>query len=612
MTTVVSKFAGMAPRFAPALKKGMAQIAEDIDLSSGKIKAGAGHLPVGTGSGDSLVYSGGAWVSGSGKHFCPWLMEGTDVLFSLENGVAKKTVGAVTADLGQVLPGAPTVVSLLTSGDLCDDDTYFLTRRTATNPEYVVTRYNAELSVYVDVPFLDEDVIFVYVDGIEYSKSVAGSLGVGEFGMEETVGPSTYGYLHIRFLTDPSATIDCDLTPSEHFTSIVISKANGDIVYAITTTRSIGGVVDESGVGAISTGIGSENGTIRVTRPEVSDSLVSHWTIYRLSEAGGEFQFCVKLPITTTYYDDDLLVSELGAAPVTYYTSDQGNDILFSKPVAFDGLCGPHSAMLFGWTDSTLFWSEPGKPDGWPAYYSMNFPSRIKTVVSGAVALAVICETGAFRVDGTHPELLQQTPSIGAEPCLSTRAAVTSKGVVYMSDSGVCLFNMYETAVMTDALFGEPWFKGVDSGSVFFAENNGRIYVFHSSGVLVYEPGSDAWTTLSLVATAAYRRADDGGLYVISGGDVLKIGAGPVVPYRFLSGDYYGDGGDDTEFKGVRVAGSGDVTLGLYVDGERKVFRALDFSMDRGRIVQLRQEHAGRALWFELTGTGTVTEAVVL
>lgn len=616
MKQVISAFKGIAPRFAPGLPKGAAQVALDVNLSDGKIGPCAGHLAVGTGSGDSLNYYNGAFVSGSGKFFCPWMMDGTEMLFGLENGVAKKTVGDVAADLGQVLPGAPTAVSLSSVFDLCDDDTYFLVRRTSTNPEYVVARYDDDLSMYVDVPFLDADIISLFVDDVEYTEGTAGDLAAGEFGMEETVGPSAYGYLHLRFLSDPSPVISCELTPSDYFTSIAIGRSAGNVddtvTYAITTTRDVGGATDESGLGAVSESITANHETLRVTRPAIDDEFVTHWTLYRLGEDGGEFQFCAKLAIATTYYDDDLLVSELGAAPTTYYTSDQQNEILFSKPGVFDGLCGPHAGMLFGWKDSTLYWSEPGKPDGWPAYYSMNFPSVIKSVVPFSSSLIVLCATGPFRVDGTHPELLQQGEAMGAEPCLSSMGAKTSRGVVYMSDSGVVSFNGYETQGLTDALFGESFFSGWDKAGVFFAENDGRLFVFHSDGTLVFDVPTGQWTALSLEATAAFRRASDGELYGISSGQVLKVfGDSPGV-FRFLSGDYYGKDGDDTEFAGVHVTGSGAVTLGVYVDGVKRVERALDFTMDRGRVVKLRQEHAGRALWFELSGTGRVTEVAVL
>lgn len=616
MKQVISKFSGMAPRFAPGLPKGASQVALDVNLSDGKMGPASGHLAVGTGSGDSLNYYDGTFVSGVGKFFCPWMMDGTEILFSLENGVAKKTVGDVTADLGQVLPGAPTVVSLSSVFDLCDDDTYSLVRTTSTNPEYVVCRYDDDLSMYVRVPFLDADVVSVFVDDVEYAAGTAGSLSPGEFGMEETVGPSVYGYLFLRFVSDPSPVVSCGLTPSDYFTSIAVGKVSGNIddtvTYAITTLRSVGGIEDESGLGAVSESITANHETLRVTRPVIDDEYVTHWLLYRLGSAGGEFQFCAKIAVATTTYDDDLLVSELGASPVTYYTSDQQNEILFSKPDPFDGLCGPHAGMLFGWKDSTLYWSEPGKPDGWPAYYSMNFPSVIKSVVPFSSSLIVLCESGPFRVDGTHPELLQQGEAMGAEPCLSSSGTKTSKGVVYMSDSGVVLFNGYETQGLTDALFGEAYFSDWAKAGVFFAENDGRIFVFHEDGALVFDVPTGQWTELSLVATAAFRRASDGELYVISAGQVLKVFGGAVVSFRFLSGDYYGKDGDDTEFAGVHVTGSGAVTLGVYVDGVKRAERALDFTMDRGRVVKLRQEHAGRALWFELTGTGRVTEVTVL
>ena len=106
---VIQRFHGMSPRYAPGVQPGYAQEAANCLITDGKISSMPDHAFVGLGSGDSLVYFGGEWLSGTGKHYCLWPKDGVDRLFFLDEGVPKKTVAGVTAELGQVLPAAPVV-----------------------------------------------------------------------------------------------------------------------------------------------------------------------------------------------------------------------------------------------------------------------------------------------------------------------------------------------------------------------------------------------------------------------------------------------------------------------------------------------------------------------
>ena len=388
--------------------------------------------------------------------------------------------------------------------------------------------------------------------------------------------------------------------------------------YFITTTRSVGGHTDESGPSAVSAEITVASKIIRVTAPAITDDNVTHWNIYRVSNSSGDYQFVAQVAAATTTYDDNTIDADLDTAPTTWYTSDQGNQILFDAPqVTFDGMMTePHGGMLFAWKGNTLYWTEPGYPDAWVGFYNMNFPSDIQACFPFAGALAVITARAPHRVDGTHPELLQPSKTLGNEPCLSTGACLTSLGVVYYSDSGPVLFNLIQTTVLSDERFTEAWFNAhVEAATVFFAVCDNVLYLFHSTGILVLDKssGKPVWTTRTAVATAAHMRPDTGDLYYLDAVGVQQMGAGAeVLTWTWRSGDITRKTPADKLFFRVRMTGSGAVTGTVYVDDVQVAEKALSFTgLDRDQTIPLPTETKGRALQISLTGTGSVNEIII-
>ena len=386
--------------------------------------------------------------------------------------------------------------------------------------------------------------------------------------------------------------------------------------YIITLTRSVNGYTDESGPSSSANlTVGAKK--ILVTRPAISDSNVTHWNIYRMSNDSGEYQFVAQVAAGWSTYEDNNADADLGASPTTWYTSDQGNSISFNKPqVTFDGLITePFTGMIFAWKGPTLYWSEPGYPDAWPSFYNMNMPSDIKRVIPFAGTVAVLTETGPLRVDGTHPELLQPSKVLGEEPCIGTAACKTSKGVAYLSDSGTVLFNLAETIVVSDDRFTEDWFKNnVSSAGAFMIENDGVLYLFHSAGVLVVDtrPKTAIWFTLDIIAYAGHVRPDTGDLYYIDSAGVQKPFSGSgVLAWTWQSGDIVGAHPGDKPFQGIEVIGSGTITATLYADDVQQATKALSFAMERYRTLNFPAETNVRAMQYKLTGTGQVNEVVV-
>jgi hypothetical protein len=230
--------------------------------------------------------------------------------------------------------------------------------------------------------------------------------------------------------------------------------------------------------------------------------------------------------------------------------------------------------------------------------------------------MAVLTKGGPQRLDGTNPELMQPSKVLGEEPCISKAACATSKGIVYLSDSGLVLFNLVDTSVFTDGVFNETWFRAnISPTGAVIAENDGILYLFHSGGTLRIDARSVlSATTMTLVAYAAYKNPEDGKLYVVDEVGIKKLhGTSTSLPWRWESGDILFQTTDYKAFPVVRVSGRGNPVLSLYVDGSvADATKTLAFWMERTRSLSLPSETNGRAIKFLLTGTtDSITEVVV-
>lgn len=392
---------------------------------------------------------------------------------------------------------------------------------------------------------------------------------------------------------------------------------SGEYIYVITTTRNVGGDIDESGPSPLSTPLTVATNSILVTRPTITDPDVTTWTIYRLSQAGGEYLLVAEVAIAETTYLDNVVEADLGMAIPTWYTSDQGNDILFDiPPTGIDGLAPePLSGMLFFWIGPTLYWTEPGYHDAAPAFYSLNFPANIKYAIPYFSVLSVLTDIGPFRVEGTHPELLQQSTLLGNHPCISPTACKTQAGLMYLADAGIARFSLIDTTIITEQFFTEKWFRdNISPTGAIMIESDNVLYLFHSAGALVVDLRSKdpIFTTLSIVAYAAYRKDDEGSIYVIDANGIQKLeGATSYLTWTWRSGNILMASLLRKEFTGVEFIGEGlDIVATLYVDDVRKATKTIDFNMERDRCLGIPESDRGRALQISLSGSGSITEII--
>lgn len=391
----------------------------------------------------------------------------------------------------------------------------------------------------------------------------------------------------------------------------------GSFYYIYTFVRVVNSYQDESGPSSPSSVVVANSNNILVTRGATSDPDVKYWNLYRMSSSTTEYEFVVKISISETTYTDFTEDADLGIACPTWYTSSQGNEILMRKPptdlagIAPDLLAG----MILVWKDSTLYFNEPGTPDFWPSIYSINFRTDIVQVVPLAGSIAVLCEDGPYRVDGTHPELFQQSKPLGREPCRAATSCQTNSGIHYLSDSGIVLFNLVNTTVISIDAFSEDWFsENIDYDTAVLAYCDDKLFLFHSAGALCFDSTIKQWFTLSTVVEAVWVSPETEYLYYLKSGVIFRMFTGAASSMTWKSGNLYGRSQKNiNSWLKLFPVGSGDLTMTAFVDGVEVMSELadLDTDLERDQVFPLPEYSEGRAIQLQFQGTGTLKSVTV-
>ena len=460
---------------------------------------------------------------------------------------------------------------------------------------------------YGDADSLDHDALYIKLATVPYA-------GEGYVTIFDSLGNATTWTMTASNPADPSA-----------ISSVTVEYVQGEGVltgnyrYLVTFTREVAGYQDESGPSAPTYEAVLYKSQLQINRPVVNDPYAAYWNLYRLSTATGTYLLVAQIPIATTYYVDNIADADLGIAVPTWYTSSLGNEIIFAKPpFGIEGIATDiHAGMIFAWGGSDLYFSEPGIPDAWPTIYYINFPSKIKQVVPFAGSVAVLCETGPFRIDGTQPEQLQQSKPLGREPCLSDSACASNRGVLYLSDTGVVLFNLVDTQVISSPAFTEDWFEEHVAGSqVRICVSHDTVYLFAGQGCLLYNTTRKDWLTLSQTAQAVYVNPDDGDVYCLTDGIGIErlFDGDSLVLFTWDSGQLKGkDPEADKRWQLIRPKGTGDITVAASVDGVLVATKSMDLLsvLERDRHMSFPVTAYGKSLKLAISGMGSVEEMII-
>jgi hypothetical protein len=363
---------------------------------------------------------------------------------------------------------------------------------------------------------IDSDELFIFLNGTPVARKRVGSFTAGA---EANLG-------QVR-LTNAPTTAD----------NAVGTMDAGTYQYFVTTLRSVNGHLDESGPSAVSTALTiAANREIRITRPTITDSDVTHWKIYRISDSSGEYQFVAQVLKATTTYDDNDTDDDLSGSCPSWYTSAYGTSIIWDEfPFTtgdFQVSDGIYNGMLFAWKETTLNWCDPGFPDAWPENYSMNFPGKILYATPHFDTLIVLTTGGLFRVDGGDPESLQMNRVPGdflpvylgsGTYCIPAKS---EKGIVYLSHEGLILatgdsqVNLLEDIInSTDTGELGQYFQPQGYDALYIVND---VIFFCSSG----NSGKPVATDNTLYVTCCDMRSNPPNIYTHTQGTQIRYSKG--------------------------------------------------------------------------------------
>jgi len=443
------------------------------------------------------------------------------------------------------------------------------------------------------------------------------------------------GILHLQIIDDID---NLGIAVPDDIVSIVENATPGDLSgdynYVITVTRELnsGNYVDESAPSNIynftTTG---PTKTVTITMPANPGGFIEYWNIYRTIDTGSggvTFYLVAQIPSTQATYDDGLSDSDLLLKDIipSYYTnydlSQLGISIFWNPPLeSVDGITGDLKGSLFAWKDDVWYTNEPGQPQAWPIQYSQSVGSKIMAIICADSYASVLTESGIIhRIDYDKPILMRAEKTRGQNPCINSRAwTTTPKGLMYLSDSGVALFNGSESQIAFYYGFDENYYdkKVTNRTSCHMNYQDEKIFLFHpntSGETIVYDIRNSEKPFFYTVTEdqpilASYRDIPTGSIYVF----LQEDGIGYTITflenlytYRkewvWKSGLIVDPRKNYLYPKKVTVKGSGvDVTLKIYLDDVLIATKLLSWETIYKRTLRFPSNSKGNNIQFEVS-----------
>lgn len=117
----------------------------------------------------------------------------------------------------------------------------------------------------------------------------------------------------------------------------------------------------------------------------------------------------------------------------------------WASPVSdLDGLIALPGGMLAGFSDNTVHFCEPDRPNAWPAAYDQSVQYKIVGLALWQGTLVVLTQGFPSTGQGTSPAAFVFSQVQVAEPCIARGSIITDLlGVYYASSNGLVMLNYY-------------------------------------------------------------------------------------------------------------------------------------------------------------------------
>lgn len=432
--------------------------------------------------------------------------------------------------------------------------------------------------VYYSAPNSLETISKYYPDG-----TPAGSIGIAN--------PST------------APTVIGDSTTPGYFSA-------GEIVLYLYTV--VGEAVETAPSPVGSVRVHDDDSSINVTTPLASDLGGNKIRLYRAGGGTGEYLLVTEFDGGT--FNDHLTGGELGYAVDTWGNEPPPYGLILD--CYFKGFFVGH---VIG--SSELRFSNPTNVESWNPLHMVRFDSPIMTVVPFAGTLVVFCESEIYQLVGESVENFVKSEVPTEQTLVSVKSVIKGDGgLFFQSKDGLCLFDGANIKVFTKPKLPRSYFAGRElvaasyNGAFYFGDENGLLVVDADFGGQFYEIDAiDGLTDLF------YNKADDK-LYLGTQNGIYQLEASDEDAVLIYRSGNLGNGIEDPQgsdivlkqFRTVRIQGSGDFTIQLFVDENLVASYNVSLNpLSTPMTVWFTRASRGYSAQVEFTGTGTINAMMI-
>lgn len=361
----------------------------------------------------------------------------------------------------------------------------------------------------------------------------------------------------------------------------------------------------------------------KITRPNLSASEIASrnltlWNVYRLTIAPNgttNFQLASEVDINTTEFKDFVSDLDLGRVSPSNQTIN-GIKVTFSDiPENIENMYAFHNRMLFGWRKNQLFWTDINTMHGFSGAFQHDFPYDIVSGVSFGNVFVVVTTHKIFRGLGSDPTLLEfvESPSEDGGVLESPKSVTSSdSGVVFLSDSGLHVFDGVRSESLSDGKIGEEFFRNnINKTGAIIEFNDGTIFLFHDQGILAFDTRSKEIYTMSKIATAVFRDNKAGTLFFKTniGIEGMFERDDSVQQMRYLMGDIHFGAPGRKQVKYAEFQGTGDINAVPIYDSTRLKAKLIKMdSNENDRRIYMPDVKTFSSFSMDMSGTGEIEE----
>lgn len=255
----------------------------------------------------------------------------------------------------------------------------------------------------------------------------------------------------------------------------------------------------------------------------------------------GEYDINANAGTTPTYYlgevvhnlrvfEDDLTTALGEVIPSATWVGPPDDDTSLYPDGALQGLTNIAQGVFAGFSGKRFCLSEPFMPHAWPVQYRITIERDVVAIATTQGGIVALTEGQPYFITGTDPTVMAASKIDFAQPCINSDSVVNLDDlVIYASREGLCAISGTQGEVITKNLITtKQWVGSYNPESYKAFMYEGKYVAFWAEGQsckgFLYDPDSETarLTTLNRGQTnlvlAGYTEPSTGDLFLAKSG----------------------------------------------------------------------------------------------